>query len=102
MDTTEVGRQPWVVYGVLRTADAVTRHSVAELSLSLALFVVIYFAVFWGRDPVSTAPHRGWTGRGRYDAGHGRSRAVPDMLCGRSLAHRILWVNQEAPLRRPA
>jgi len=22
--TTEVGRQPWVVYGVLRTADAVT------------------------------------------------------------------------------
>ena len=44
--TTEVGRQPWVVYGVLRTADAVTRHSVAELSLSLALFVVIYFAVF--------------------------------------------------------
>jgi cytochrome d ubiquinol oxidase subunit I len=24
--TTEVGRQPWVVYGVLRTADAVSKH----------------------------------------------------------------------------
>jgi cytochrome d ubiquinol oxidase subunit I len=44
--TTEVGRQPWVVYGLLRTADAVASHSVAELSLSLALFVVVYFAVF--------------------------------------------------------
>jgi len=44
--TTEVGRQPWVVYGVLRTADAVTAHSTAELSLSLVLFVVVYFAVF--------------------------------------------------------
>jgi cytochrome d ubiquinol oxidase subunit I len=44
--TTEVGRQPWVIYGVLRTADAVTPHSTAELGLSLVLFVVVYFAVF--------------------------------------------------------
>ncbi|MFJ3487694.1 cytochrome ubiquinol oxidase subunit I [Pseudomonas sp. NPDC090202] len=44
--TTEVGRQPWVVYGQLRTADAVSQHSVAQMSISLALFVVIYFSVF--------------------------------------------------------
>jgi cytochrome d ubiquinol oxidase subunit I len=44
--TTEVGRQPWVVYGLLRTADAVTPHSTAELGLSLVLFVVVYFTVF--------------------------------------------------------
>jgi cytochrome d ubiquinol oxidase subunit I len=44
--TTEAGRQPWVIYGVLRTADAVTPHRTAELGLSLVLFVVIYFAVF--------------------------------------------------------
>ncbi|MCU1765662.1 cytochrome ubiquinol oxidase subunit I [Pseudomonas protegens] len=44
--TTEVGRQPWVVYGLLRTSDAASNHSVAQLSISLALFVVIYFSVF--------------------------------------------------------
>lgn len=44
--TTEVGRQPWVVYGVLRTAEAASAHSVAQLSVSLALFVVVYLAVF--------------------------------------------------------
>ncbi len=44
--TTEVGRQPWVVYNVMRTADAVSNHSAVELSISLILFIVIYFAVF--------------------------------------------------------
>ncbi len=44
--TTEIGRQPWVVYGVMRTADAVSNHSVLTLSISLAAFVIIYFAVF--------------------------------------------------------
>jgi cytochrome bd ubiquinol oxidase subunit I len=44
--TTEIGRQPWVVYGVMRTANAVTHHSALTMSVSLLLFVVIYFAVF--------------------------------------------------------
>jgi len=44
--TTEAGRQPWVVYGVLRTADAVSLHGVAQLGFTLALFVVVYLAVF--------------------------------------------------------
>jgi cytochrome d ubiquinol oxidase subunit I len=44
--TTEVGRQPWVVYGQMRTADAVAHHSVMQMSISLGLFVVIYFTVF--------------------------------------------------------
>jgi cytochrome d ubiquinol oxidase subunit I len=44
--TTEIGRQPWVVYGVMRTADAVSPHGAPELVLSLALFVVSYFFVF--------------------------------------------------------
>jgi cytochrome d ubiquinol oxidase subunit I len=44
--TTEVGRQPWVVYGVLRTADAVSPHGAAPLALTLALFVVSYLFVF--------------------------------------------------------
>jgi cytochrome d ubiquinol oxidase subunit I len=44
--TTEIGRQPWLVYGVMRTADGVSAHGVLELTVTLALFVVIYFAVF--------------------------------------------------------
>jgi cytochrome d ubiquinol oxidase subunit I len=44
--TTEIGRQPWVVYGVMRTADAVSRHSPVALSASLLAFIVIYCAVF--------------------------------------------------------
>ncbi len=44
--TTEMGRQPWVVYNVMRTADAVSDHSAIELTFTLLLFVVLYFALF--------------------------------------------------------
>jgi cytochrome d ubiquinol oxidase subunit I len=44
--TTEMGRQPWVVYGVMRTANAVAHHSALMMSVSLLVFVVFYFAVF--------------------------------------------------------
>src|SRR6201994_1425434 len=44
--TTEVGRQPWVVYGVRRTRDAVSSHSALEMSVTLILFVVLYTGVF--------------------------------------------------------
>ena len=38
----EVGRQPWVVYGVLRTLDAVSPVPVASVATSLILFFVVY------------------------------------------------------------
>ena len=44
--TTEVGRQPWVVYGVLRTADAASPLDAPAVAASLLAFVVVYFAVF--------------------------------------------------------
>lgn len=44
--TTEIGRQPWIVYNVMRTADGVSAHGAFEVGLTLALFVVIYFIVF--------------------------------------------------------
>jgi cytochrome bd ubiquinol oxidase subunit I len=44
--TTEIGRQPWVVYGVMRTADGVSHHSAPVLGASLLVFVVVYCAVF--------------------------------------------------------
>ena len=37
---TEVGRQPWVIYGVMRTADAAT--TVRGVWASLALFTTVY------------------------------------------------------------
>lgn len=44
--TTEIGRQPWIIYGILRTADVVSQHGVLELTITLILFVLVYFAVF--------------------------------------------------------
>ncbi|MGA7328325.1 MAG: cytochrome ubiquinol oxidase subunit I [Rhodomicrobium sp.] len=45
--TAEVGRQPWVVYGVLRTADAVTPFlTVRSATISLAVFCVVYSFIF--------------------------------------------------------
>jgi cytochrome d ubiquinol oxidase subunit I len=44
--TTEIGRQPWIAYGLLRTADAVSPVSAASVATSLALFVCVYCVVF--------------------------------------------------------
>ncbi|KKW90347.1 cytochrome ubiquinol oxidase subunit I [Sphingobium chungbukense] len=44
--TTEIGRQPWIVYGVMRTKDAVSNHSALALSSTLILFIIMYCAVF--------------------------------------------------------
>ncbi|MBE2173276.1 cytochrome ubiquinol oxidase subunit I [Acinetobacter oleivorans] len=45
--TTEVGRQPWVVYGIMRTKDGLS-HTVSadQVGLSLFIFVVVYTIVF--------------------------------------------------------
>jgi cytochrome d ubiquinol oxidase subunit I len=43
---TESGRQPWVVQGVLRTADAISPVPGASVATTLALFVVVYGIVF--------------------------------------------------------
>ncbi|HZL40871.1 MAG TPA: cytochrome ubiquinol oxidase subunit I [Pseudolabrys sp.] len=44
---TETGRQPWLVYGMLRTADATSPVPGATIAGTLALFVVAYCIVFW-------------------------------------------------------
>lgn len=43
---TESGRQPWLVYGVLRTLDGVSPVLGSQIALSLALFVIVYGIVF--------------------------------------------------------
>ena len=44
--TTEVGRQPWVVYGILRTKDTLSPVSAEQVGLTLIIFVMVYFIVF--------------------------------------------------------
>jgi cytochrome bd ubiquinol oxidase subunit I len=45
--TAEVGRQPWTVFGVLRTADAVTPFLTARATtISLVVFCSVYFFIF--------------------------------------------------------
>jgi cytochrome bd ubiquinol oxidase subunit I len=43
---TEVGRQPWLAWGILRTADAVSPVSTDAVAVSFALIVVTYSIVF--------------------------------------------------------
>jgi cytochrome d ubiquinol oxidase subunit I len=43
---TEVGRQPWVIYNVMRTEDAVSAIGAPGVTGSLIAFVVVYFSVF--------------------------------------------------------
>lgn len=43
---TETGRQPWVVTGILKTADAISPVSAGAVLTSLILFVLVYSSVF--------------------------------------------------------
>jgi cytochrome d ubiquinol oxidase subunit I len=77
--TAEVGRQPWVVYGLLRTADAVTPSLTgANVLFSLAAYVVVYctfipFGVYYIYKLLRDGPR-------------GESKAVPSATANRPLA----------------
>ncbi|MBV9776868.1 MAG: cytochrome ubiquinol oxidase subunit I, partial [Acetobacteraceae bacterium] len=43
---TEVGRQPFTAYGLLRTAESASPIATPGVAASLAAFVVVYFIVF--------------------------------------------------------
>lgn len=44
--TTEVGRQPWTIYGLLRTAQSASPLAAPAVGASLIAFIIVYFAVF--------------------------------------------------------
>ncbi|PBN43572.1 cytochrome ubiquinol oxidase subunit I [Sphingobium sp. D43FB] len=44
--TTEVGRQPYTIYGLLRTSDSVSPLAAPAVGVSLLAFVIVYFSVF--------------------------------------------------------
>ncbi len=39
---TEVGRQPWIVYGLMKTSTAVSPIAASQVAISLAAFIVVY------------------------------------------------------------
>lgn len=43
---TEVGRQPWTVYQVLRTTDSISPVIAEQVALTLLIFVIVYSFVF--------------------------------------------------------
>jgi cytochrome d ubiquinol oxidase subunit I len=45
--TTEVGRQPWTVYGVMRTADSVSPSLTGQdVLISLVGYGIVYLVIF--------------------------------------------------------
>jgi cytochrome d ubiquinol oxidase subunit I len=38
----ELGRQPWIVYGMMRTSDAVSPLAVSQVGISLVAFILVY------------------------------------------------------------
>jgi len=44
--TTEVGRQPYTVYGLLRTVDSASPLDLPAVSVSFLAFIIVYFIVF--------------------------------------------------------
>jgi cytochrome d ubiquinol oxidase subunit I len=76
--TTEIGRQPWVVYGVMRTKDAVSSHPASALTTTLIVFVVMYLAVFGtGVSYMLKLAAKGPAELGPSNGDHGRLERTP-------------------------
>jgi cytochrome bd ubiquinol oxidase subunit I len=65
--TTETGRQPFTVYGLLRTADAASPLAAPAVGSSLLAFVIVYFIVFaagaiYILRLMASSPHHGERG----------------------------------------
>ncbi|MGB3471290.1 MAG: cytochrome ubiquinol oxidase subunit I [Erythrobacter sp.] len=79
--TTEVGRQPYVIYGLLRTADAASPLDVPAVAASLLAFIIVYFVVFgigvwYIMRLMAKAPKTGETDAKRGDTGPIRTAGI--------------------------
>jgi cytochrome d ubiquinol oxidase subunit I len=64
---TETGRQPFTVYGLLRTAESASPLALPAVASSLAAFAIVYFmvftiGVFYILKAMAAPPHRGEEG----------------------------------------
>jgi len=79
--TTEVGRQPYVIFGLLRTADAASPLAAPAVAASLIAFIAVYFAVFgvgiwYILQLIGKAPASGEVGAKRGDTGPIRTAGI--------------------------
>ena len=63
-----MGRQPYTVYGLMRTSESVSPIAASAVGASLMFFIVIYFAIFGAGilyllKLMGNAPDRGETDR---------------------------------------
>ncbi len=90
--TTEVGRQPFTVYGLLRTTESASPLAAPAVAASLIAFVIVYFAVFgvgtWFiLKLMGHEPHPGEAGPTRGDASRaGGIAATPAIDAGAAFA----------------
>ena len=78
--TAEVGRQPWVVYGILRTKDAVTPSlTTGDVLISLSVYFVVYMILMtFGFYYIYQLLREGPTGE---------ARPIPNATASRPLAY---------------
>jgi len=76
--TTEVGRQPYTVYGLLTTADSVSPLDAPAVAASLLAFIVVYFVMFGaGTLYILRLMHKSVTGKEKAgDSGPIRSAGI--------------------------
>lgn len=79
--TTEVGRQPYTVYGLLTTADSASPLAAPAVATSLLAFVLVYFAVFgigtwYILKLMAGPPHTGEKGVKRTERGPVRTAGI--------------------------
>ena len=65
--TTETGRQPFTVYGLLRTVESASPLAAPAVASSLIAFIIVYFTVFsigviYLLRLMAQPPHRGEEG----------------------------------------
>jgi cytochrome d ubiquinol oxidase subunit I len=91
---TEIGRQPWVVYGVLRTSQATSPVLTSSVAISLALFVLVYCVVFG----VGVLYIRRLLQKGPVPVAHGPDAALPNRpLSAAQRAARAALAAEDAP-----
>ena len=87
--TTEVGRQPYTIYGLLRTADSASPIAAPAVATSLLAIVVVYLFIFGlgtyytvrllGKSPPDSPPQQT---RGLLDQGGSRAIQILKALRG--------------------
>jgi cytochrome d ubiquinol oxidase subunit I len=82
---TEAGRQPWVVYGAVRTADAASPLVAANVGLTAILFTIVYASLLAGflwffLRIVIQGPELSVPSDSRPVSARGRMRATPELF----------------------